>query len=891
MKNFVILVMFVILFTNLYANSESIGEIEIQVKKWDGDLLDPSEISVLVYQNGNSLFRNIQLETNPQIISELPLGQKYSFEVIRHDMNYLITNKVTLDSVLKKIELKIPSEGGMKFNVYYKDGNTPINNAQVTIKSPNQNELVSTTTNSDGQTPRYWLQSTTDDKSYQVEVSLGDSISYLQSPIKNSPDVSRDFKIITPWPSVLDERITVSLDKDIDGENMSYDNFKIELYDKNNKKVSESALNLRGEANFSNLPVGEYVFKALVKSVDSELGFIEWGETKVSLIGDQNIVKINEGYSNESNCNCVAFRFDDVQDYFLNQVQTGLFQSFKDKDAPLTIGVIGGLIGMDSILVDHIKENLNSKNSKLEIASHSWNNVPLITMSKEKQNSMIQLTNEAIDKTFNVLPTVFIPPENVFNEDTINVLKENNFSHLSSSIQHDQPPYPFEDSSLYRFPQAAQTAILDEKSNLWIVENRTKIFNDIAISMDENGFAVVMMHPPDFAINDNGIYRNELNNEYISELGLLIDDIRNSGMKIVPISQINSDEKSIVKSSGTSPSFENCNCVAFSLAGIQDYWLNDVQLEILNTFTKTKTDFTVGVIAKYFGEDEKLLSFFSSTLNDKSTEMEVANNGWEYEDFSKLDLNEQISLIKKSNDKISSVLGVQPVTFLPPLDSTNEVTPIALERNSITYVSSNMLNDPAPYNFEDLSYSRIPFGTTTGIYDSESESFKGISHKESFSKIKEDIKNYDFAVVRIYPQEFSVMENGEEQNIVNSQQIRELELLIEEINKNGYRTVPIYKIPSIMSTNAIEIPDWIKNNALWWSNDQISETDFVSGVEYMIQNRIILIPQIPQSESNQSSEVPSWIKNNAGWWAQELITDEDFVSGLEYLIKNGIITI
>ena len=135
------------------------------------------------------------------------------------------------------------------------------------------------------------------------------------------------------------------------------------------------------------------------------------------------------------------------------------------------------------------------------------------------------------------------------------------------------------------------------------------------------------------------------------------------------------------------------------------------------------------------------------------------------------------------------------------------------------------------------------------------------------------------------------MENGEEQNIVNSQQIRELELLIEEINKNGYRTVPIYKIPSIMSTIAIEIPDWIKNNALWWSNDQISETDFVSGVEYMIQNRIILIPQIPQSESNQSSEVPSWIKNNAGWWAQELITDEDFVSGLEYLIKNRIITI
>ena len=891
MKNFVILVMFLILFTNLYANSESVGSIEIQIKKWDGELLDPSEIAVLVYQNGNSLFRNVQLETNPQIISELPLGQKYSFEVIRHDMNYPISNKVTLDSVLKKIELKIPSEGGMKFSVFYNDGSTPINNAQVTIKSPNQIDLVSTTTNNDGQTPRYWLQSTTGDKSYQVEVSLGNNISYLQSPIKNSPDVARDFKIITPWPPLLDELITIYLEKDMNDEKISHDFFKIEIYDKNNQKVSESSFNQRGEAYFSNIPVGEYVFRALIKSVDSESGFIEWGNTKVSLIGDQNIVKINEGFSNDSNCNCVAFRFDDVQDYFLNQVQTGLFQLFEDKDAPLTIGVIGGLIGMDSILVDHIKENLNSENSKLEIASHSWNNVPLTTMSKEKQNSMIQLTNDAIDETFSVIPIVFIPPENVFNEDTINVLEENNFSYLSSSIQYDLPPYPFENSNLYRFPQAAQTAILEGKTNLWIVENRTKIFNDITTSMDENGFAVVMMHPPDFAINDNGIYRNELNDEYISELGLLIDDIRNSGMKILSISQINSDQKSMVKKSVTSPSFESCNCVAFSLAGVQDYWLNDVQLEILNTFKKTKTDLTVGIIANYFGADEKLLGFFSSTLNDKSTEIEVANNGWEYEDFGKLDLNEQISLIQKSNDKISSVLGVQPVTFLPPLDSTNEVTPIALERNSITYVSSNMLNDPHPYDFDDLSYSRIPFGTTTGSYDTESESFKGISHEESFSKIKDDILNYDFAVVRISPQEFSIMENGQAQNKVNLQQIRELELLIEEINKNGYQTFPIYKIPPRMSTNVIEIPDWIKNNALWWSNNQISETDFVSGIEYMIQKRIIVIPQIPQSASNQSSEVPSWIKNNAGWWVQGLITDEDFVSGLEYLIKNGIITI
>ncbi len=36
---------------------------------------------------------------------------------------------------------------------------------------------------------------------------------------------------------------------------------------------------------------------------------------------------------------------------------------------------------------------------------------------------------------------------------------------------------------------------------------------------------------------------------------------------------------------------------------------------------------------------------------------------------------------------------------------------------------------------------------------------------------------------------------------------------------------------------------------------------------------------------------PEWIKNNAGWWSQGLITDGDFVEGIEYLIEQGIITV
>jgi hypothetical protein len=43
------------------------------------------------------------------------------------------------------------------------------------------------------------------------------------------------------------------------------------------------------------------------------------------------------------------------------------------------------------------------------------------------------------------------------------------------------------------------------------------------------------------------------------------------------------------------------------------------------------------------------------------------------------------------------------------------------------------------------------------------------------------------------------------------------------------------------------IPDWVKNNAKWWSEDSISEVDYVKSLEYLIIHGIIDIP-IPITE-------------------------------------------
>jgi hypothetical protein len=91
------------------------------------------------------------------------------------------------------------------------------------------------------------------------------------------------------------------------------------------------------------------------------------------------------------------------------------------------------------------------------------------------------------------------------------------------------------------------------------------------------------------------------------------------------------------------------------------------------------------------------------------------------------------------------------------------------------------------------------------------------------------------------------------------------------------------------ATQEINIPSWIKNNAKWWSDGTIGDSDFVQGIQYLINQKIIKIPSTTAGSGTGSNVIPSWIKQNAGWWADGTITDKDFVQGIQFLITNGII--
>jgi len=116
-------------------------------------------------------------------------------------------------------------------------------------------------------------------------------------------------------------------------------------------------------------------------------------------------------------------------------------------------------------------------------------------------------------------------------------------------------------------------------------------------------------------------------------------------------------------------------------------------------------------------------------------------------------------------------------------------------------------------------------------------------------------------------------------------------LQFENLNGSDLADAVLPVIVNRVSIDETSIPVWIKNNAGWWAEGQIDDSSFLQGIQYLIQEGIMIIPPTETTEDSESQEVPSWIKNNAGWWAEGQIDDETFVSGIQYLIKVGVIKV
>jgi len=97
-------------------------------------------------------------------------------------------------------------------------------------------------------------------------------------------------------------------------------------------------------------------------------------------------------------------------------------------------------------------------------------------------------------------------------------------------------------------------------------------------------------------------------------------------------------------------------------------------------------------------------------------------------------------------------------------------------------------------------------------------------------------------------------------------------------------------ISYVQSTQQM-IPDWVRHNAKWWSLTKISDQDFAKGLEYLINQGIIVIPENTRAEGAPEKQLAGWLRQDAGWWSQGLLTDDEFFKSIQWMINNGFIKI
>jgi peptidoglycan/xylan/chitin deacetylase (PgdA/CDA1 family) len=248
------------------------------------------------------------------------------------------------------------------------------------------------------------------------------------------------------------------------------------------------------------------------------------------------LASINQSSAKDMNsCRCVAFRFDDVQDYYLRDVQIGVMDEFSKRDVKLTLGVIGNYFGNDEGLVTYVKNGATA--GRLEVANHGWNHESFIEYRKDEQSRLLNQTNSKMEAILGIKPLVFIAPYNTVNADTFAAARENNIRYISANMTMDRPPY-HERDGLYHYPSAAITGDLNDDDTSWVGFDHQTTLAQIKQSVRDHGFAVVTMHPMEFAERSGLEYFNRIDEKQIGELDALLSSLQIEGYEIVAVGEL-----------------------------------------------------------------------------------------------------------------------------------------------------------------------------------------------------------------------------------------------------------------------------------------------------------------------------------------------------------------
>ena len=92
---------------------------------------------------------------------------------------------------------------------------------------------------------------------------------------------------------------------------------------------------------------------------------------------------------------------------------------------------------------------------------------------------------------------------------------------------------------------------------------------------------------------------------------------------------------------------------------------------------------------------------------------------------------------------------------------------------------------------------------------------------------------------------------------------------------------------TIIDDGSIGIPYWINDLAkLWLTPPNIPDKEFAKGIAYLIEHKVLDV-----QESGDELYIPKWFKFTTAWWSSGQITDTTYAHAIQYLLNEKFMII
>ena len=243
-------------------------------------------------------------------------------------------------------------------------------------------------------------------------------------------------------------------------------------------------------------------------------------------------------------CNCVIFRFDDVQDFNFPAVTTAVMDQFITKNQSLNPAMVMNHLGTNPAVVNKVDEGY--KKGLFELQGHGWNHVFFNGTGLDQQTTWLSQMNAKIQDMYGRGTNQFTPPLGPFDTDTLTAMRNLGLRIISSEEDIDgsdrYPPFKSDGTDvkdsfgIYHVPATAK--FYDYSTGIGVKVPVSQVLSRIDASISKNGWAVVVMHPPDFGVKANGKSTNQVDQNEINDLNTIIDTEVSNGRPITTFSNL-----------------------------------------------------------------------------------------------------------------------------------------------------------------------------------------------------------------------------------------------------------------------------------------------------------------------------------------------------------------